>query len=64
MRNILLKDILKFDELKKLYPKKRIKLRFNTSWPDENENGEKLYRDYFKLYKSDIPEEKVFLMTA
>ena len=57
---ILLKDILKFDDLKRQYPKKRIKLRFNTSWLDENDNGEKLYRDYFKLYKSDILEEKEF----
>lgn len=60
MNNILLKDILKFDDLKKEYPKKRIKLRFNTSWPDENESGEKLYRDYFKLYKSDIQDEREF----
>lgn len=33
--SILLKDILRFDELLKKYPNKRVKLRFNTNWYDE-----------------------------
>lgn len=57
---ILLKDILKFDELKKQYPDKRIKLRFNTSWTEQNESGEKLYRDYLKLYKSNNSDDMQF----
>lgn len=60
MEKILLKDILKFDDLKKKYPKKRIKLRFNTSWLDINSAGEKLYRDYSKMYITENEEEKVF----
>lgn len=60
MNTILLKDILKFDELKKQYPEKRIKLRFNTSWTDINKFKQKKFRDYFKLYKSTEPEEKEF----
>lgn len=57
---IFLRDILRFDELKKQYPDKRIKLRFNTSWTEQNDTGEKLYRDYLKLYKSDNPDDMQF----
>lgn len=57
---ILLRDILNFNELKKQYPNKRIKLRFNTSWEDRNSKGEYLYRDYHRMYKSDDPEDKRF----
>ena len=57
MENILLKDVLNFDGLRKRYPKKRIKLRFNTSWTDESPGGEKMRRDYLKLYKSTDEED-------
>lgn len=57
---IFLKDILSFDELKKQYPDKKIKLRFNTGWKDTNSLGQSLYRDYCRLYKSDLPEDKRF----
>lgn len=47
---ILLKDVLQFDELKKKYPKKRIKLRFNTSWKDSNSEGKLIERNYLEMY--------------
>ena len=57
---ILLKDILRFEDLHKEYPKKRIKLRFNTSWDDFNDRGEKVHRDYLQLYKSNDEGDNIF----
>ncbi len=48
--SILLKDILRFDELKKAYPEKRIKLRFNTSWKEKNAQGVWVERNYLEMY--------------
>ena len=47
---ILLKDILCFNELKKNFPKKRIKLRFNTSWKEKDFNGKLVERNYLQMY--------------
>jgi len=52
---ILLKDVLRFDNLRERFPDKRIKLRFNTSWNDITENGERVRRDYRKMYESGDP---------
>jgi len=49
---ILLKDILQFDSLRKQFPDKKIKLRFNTSWDDIPEKGEPVHRDYLEMYKN------------
>lgn len=60
--SIKLKDILGFSALKEKYSSKkyRIKLRFNTSWWDTNDKGEKLFRDLLNLYTSTNDDDKKF----
>lgn len=50
--SILLKNILCFDELRARYPQKRIKLRFNTSWSDTNEQGDTNIHNFTEMYDS------------
>lgn len=45
--SIFLKDIFDFDSLLGKYPKRRIKLRFNTNWKDDNK-----YYDFVEMYRS------------
>ena len=59
-QKLVLNDILNFDGLREKYPKKRIKLRFNISWTEKDKNGQKVFRDYLKLYKSDDDKDKEF----
>lgn len=47
---ILLKDVLYFDKLRKKYPEKRIKLRFNTSWTDKQTGA---YFDFLTMYENE-----------
>jgi hypothetical protein len=55
MNGIKLKDILRFDELLKCFPSKRIKLRFNTDWDDELSDGSKYQRSFLKMYENSSP---------
>lgn len=58
---ILLKDILKFDELRQKYPNKKIKLRFNTPWYDTDKTGKTVERNQLLFYKSTDKKDRRFL---
>jgi len=57
---ITLNDLFRFDDLLKQYPGKRIKLRFNTNWKDQET---KKYYDFVDMYQSDSPDFEPYILS-